>query len=64
MNHGVFCVGCCWALMAVALVVGMTDALWMIALTAAVFVEQVIPRGERIRIPVGLALIAAGIVRL
>ena len=64
LGHGLFCVGCCWALMALALVVGMTNVLWMIALTAAVFVEQVVPPGDRIRIPLGVALIAAGFVRL
>jgi predicted metal-binding membrane protein len=64
LGHGLFCVGCCWALMTLALVVGMTNVLWMIALTAAVFVEQVIPHGHRLRIPLGLALIAAGLLRL
>ena len=64
LGHGVFCVGCCWALMALALVVGMTNALWMIALTAAVFVEQVVQHGHRLRIPLGIALIASGLLRL
>ncbi|MEO8677693.1 MAG: DUF2182 domain-containing protein [Vicinamibacterales bacterium] len=60
--HGVFCVGCCWALMATALAVGMTNLVWMGALTAAAFAEQTLPRGDRLRAPIGLALIAAGVV--
>jgi predicted metal-binding membrane protein len=64
LGHGVFCVGCCWALMAVALVVGMTHVVWMIALTVVVFVEQVVPLGHRMRIPLGVALLAAGFLRL
>ena len=63
LAHGLFCVGCCWALMAVSLAVGMTDALWMIAIGAVVFVEQVVPLGDRLRAPLGVALIAAGLLR-
>jgi predicted metal-binding membrane protein len=61
LAHGAFCVGCCWALMATSLAVGMTSLWWMVALAAAVFVEQVVPHGHRIRIPLGIALIACGV---
>jgi predicted metal-binding membrane protein len=60
-RHGLFCVGCCWALMATSLVVGMTNVWWMAALTVVAFVEQVVPRGDRLRVPLGLALIVAGL---
>jgi predicted metal-binding membrane protein len=63
LGHGLFCVGCCWALMATALAVAVMNLWWMAALTAAVFVEQVAPRGEWIRAPLGIALIAAGLLR-
>ena len=33
--HGVFCLGCCWALMLVAFAMGMANLVWMAALTAA-----------------------------
>jgi predicted metal-binding membrane protein len=61
LGHGVFCVGCCWALMATALAVGMANLWWMAALTAVAFVEQVIPHGDRIRVPLGIALIAGAV---
>ena len=64
LSHGWFCVGCCWALMATTLVVGMSNLWWMLAVTAAVFVEQVVPRGQRLRVPLGVGLIAAGLARL
>ena len=64
LSHGWFCVGCCWALMATTLVVGMSNVGWMLALTAAVFVEQVVPRGQVLRLPLGAGLIGAGLVRL
>jgi predicted metal-binding membrane protein len=63
-GHGLFCVGCCWALMLTALVVGMSHVGWMLALTAVVFTEQVVPHGHRLRAPLGIALIASGLVQL
>jgi predicted metal-binding membrane protein len=62
-GHGIFCVGCCWALMATSFAVGMTNLWWMAVLTLAAFVEQVVPRGDRLRVPLGVALVGAGIVR-
>jgi predicted metal-binding membrane protein len=63
-GHGLFCVGCCWALMLTALVVGMSHVGWMLALTAVVFTEQVVPHGYRLRAPLGIALVVAGVARL
>jgi predicted metal-binding membrane protein len=63
LGHGLFCVGCCWALMATCLAVGAMSVWWMAALTAAVFAEQVVPHGEWLRAPLGLGLIAAGLLR-
>ncbi len=59
-GHGVFCVGCCWALMASTLAVGMANIWWMLAVTAAAVLEQVTPRGELVRFAVGIALLASG----
>ena len=64
LAHGWFCVGCCWALMATTLVVGMSNLWWMLAVTAAVFVEQVAPRGHLLRLPLGVGLLAAGLLRI
>lgn len=61
LGHGVFCVGCCWALMATALAVGTMNLWWMAVLTVAVFAEQVLPQGDRVRRPLGVALIVAGL---
>lgn len=61
-EHGVFCVGCCWALMAVMFVVGMGSLGWMLALAAAMAAEKNLRWGRRLRTPLGLGLIAwAGI---
>jgi len=56
-HHGLFCVACCWALMATTLAVGVMSLWWMTALALVTFAEQVSPWGNRVRIAVGLALI-------
>jgi predicted metal-binding membrane protein len=58
--HGSYCLGCCWALMLTAVAVGMMNVWWMAALAAITFLEQVSRWGERLRIPLGIALLAGG----
>ena len=58
LGHGAFCVACCWALMATTLAVGVMSLWWMAALAVVTFAEQVSPWGDRVRILVGVALIA------
>ena len=58
LEHGVFCVGCCWALMAVMFVVGMGSLGWMLVLAAAMAAEKNLRWGKRLRTPLGLGLIA------
>lgn len=64
LDHGVFCVGCCWALMLVMFVVGIGSLGWMLALAAVMAAEKSLPGGRHLRTPLGLGLIgwAAGIV--
>ena len=57
-EHGLYCVGCCWALMALTLVVGMANVWLMTAIGAVTFVEQVAAQGDRLRIPLGVGLLA------
>jgi predicted metal-binding membrane protein len=60
-DHGVFCVGCCWALMLVMFVVGMGSLGWMLALAAVMAAEKNLPGGRRLATPIGLSLIGAAI---
>src|SRR5690606_18997280 len=62
--HGAYCLGCCWALFAVLVAVGVMSIGWMLLLTLVVFVEKVLPRGERIAAFFGVALVALGAVIL
>jgi len=62
VGHGLDCVGCCWALMALALVVGMIDLVWMGLLMAVMVAETTLPFGARLTRPVGAGLVAAGLI--
>jgi predicted metal-binding membrane protein len=59
--HGVFCLGCCWMLMLVLVVMGMMSLAWMAAVTAVIFAEKVLPRRLSSSSPVGFILVGAGI---
>jgi predicted metal-binding membrane protein len=42
-RHGAYCVGCCWALMALLFVGGVMNVLWIAAIAIFVLAEKVIP---------------------
>jgi len=60
-RHGLYCLGCCWALMALLFVAGVMNLLWIAVLAVAVLVEKVVPRGDLIGRLVGVVLVAAGV---
>jgi predicted metal-binding membrane protein len=64
MAHGLFCLGCCWALFVVLIVLGTMNLLWMAVLAAFVLLEKNGPRGELIARGGGLACAALGIALL
>jgi predicted metal-binding membrane protein len=64
VGHGVFCVGCCWALMLVAFAAGVATLWWMAALTAVMVFEKTGRGGRRGVRPIGLGLIVLGILTL
>ncbi|WP_421375908.1 DUF2182 domain-containing protein [Paraburkholderia sp. DD10] len=61
VRHGLVCVGCCWALMAVMFAVGVMSLTWMALLTLFMFAEKVLPKGEKLAIPIASFLWAMGI---
>jgi predicted metal-binding membrane protein len=60
IRHGLFCLGCCWALMLTMFAVGMGSLIWMVALTGIMVMEKVTRYGNRMAVPVGVALILWG----
>jgi predicted metal-binding membrane protein len=55
-HHGLYCLGCCWALMLVMFGVGGIHLGWMLALGAVMFVEKAVAWGRWLTAPVGVAL--------
>jgi predicted metal-binding membrane protein len=60
INHGIFCVGCCWALMLLMFGVGVGNVGWMLALGGVMAIEKNMPWGQSISAPLGFGLIGWG----
>jgi predicted metal-binding membrane protein len=61
VRHGVYCVGCCWVLMALLFVAGVMNLLWVAAIATFVLVEKVVPAGARVGQVAGAVLALAGV---
>ena len=59
-RHGVYCVGCCWVLMALLFVGGVMNLFWVAGLAAFVFLEKLAPPGPWPPRLAGATLIAWG----
>jgi predicted metal-binding membrane protein len=63
LGHGLFCLGCCWALMLLMFAAGVAQLWWMAALTALMVYEKVGRNGHRITpLAGGLLLVLAVVV--
>jgi predicted metal-binding membrane protein len=60
LRLGTFCVGCCWALMAVLFVTGVMNPLWVVLLAIYVLVEKNMPHQDWIPRLAGISLMAWG----
>ena len=60
IRHGIYCVGCCWALMLVLFAVGVMNMLWVMLITAFVLIEKIMPAPGPMRITTGLGLVCWG----
>ena len=61
MDHGAWCLGCCWALMAVLVVAGMMGIAWVVAIAALVAVEKLAPYGDVAAKVAGAAFVVVGL---
>ena len=61
LRHGLFCVGCCWVLMALLFVGGVMNLLWIALIAGLVLFEKLAPHGDRFGRLIGLALAGAGL---
>jgi predicted metal-binding membrane protein len=63
-RFSVFCLGCCWALMGLVVVVGSMNLLWMAGITVVVSLERVVSWGDRLATATGYVagIMGAGLV--
>jgi len=60
LHHGLFCLGCCWFLMALLFVGGVMNLAWVAGLALYVWVEKVVPGGEVVARTMGAILVLSG----
>jgi predicted metal-binding membrane protein len=60
IRHGAYCLGCCWALMAVLFVVGVMNLAWVAALTVFILAEKFGRTGAWVARAGGVVMIAVG----
>jgi predicted metal-binding membrane protein len=61
-SHGLYCLGCCWALMLLLFVGGVMNLVWIAAIAFFVLLEKALPRGRVPSWVAGAMMIAAGVV--
>lgn len=61
MVHGAWCLGCCWALMALLFAGGIMNLVWIAGLAIMVLIEKLAPHGERVSTWLGIGLMSAGL---
>ena len=64
IHHGLFCLACCWFLMALLFVGGVMNLYWIVGLAIYVGVEKLLPAGQRIAKVMGAVLVLWGVVLL
>ena len=64
LRHGLYCVGCCWTLMALLFVGGVMNVLWIAAIAIFVLLEKAVPASRLVSRLAGTALVAAGVYML
>jgi len=62
LRHGLFCIGCCWALMLLLFFAGVMNLVWVAALSILVLVEKVVRAGPIVGRLTGAALVVWGVI--
>jgi predicted metal-binding membrane protein len=61
VNHGIFCIGCCWTLMLVMFAFGLGNVGWMFILGTVMAAEKNLSWGKRLSAPLGVTLLSGGL---
>lgn len=59
-RHGLYCLGCCWVLMAVLIAMGTMSVTWMAGLALLILLEKNAPSGERIAVAAAVVFVILG----
>lgn len=60
LEHGLYCIGCCWLLFVIIFPLGMMSIAVLAAITALIFAEKSLPYGRQVGTAAGVLLIAYG----
>src|SRR5262249_20616380 len=63
-HHGLYCAGCCAALLVVLVVGGMMNLAWMVGLSVLIALEKLLPAGRLVGRLAGWGLVAVGVARM
>ena len=61
IKHGAYCLGCCWALMALLFVGGVMNVLWIAGIGILILLEKTVPAGQVIPRISGVLMACAGL---
>jgi len=60
LEHGAFCVGCCWFLMGLLFFGGVMNLYWIAGLALFILLEKTVPAGHWLGYATGVALLVWG----
>ena len=61
LEHGAYCLGCCWGLMVVLFAVGVMSLFWMALVAGVIFVQKLLPWADRATPALAALLVGLGI---
>ena len=61
LEHGAWCVGCCWALMAALFALGAMSVTWMVFIAALVAIEKLVPTKRLANRGIAVLLVVLGL---
>jgi predicted metal-binding membrane protein len=61
IRHGIFCVGCCWLIMALMFVAGVMNLFWIAVISAYVLAEKALPGGHKVSWGIGALMLGWGV---
>jgi predicted metal-binding membrane protein len=64
LEHGLYCVGCCWMLMLMLFAAGVMNLLWVAIIAGFIFVEKLLPGARFTSAIAGVALVGGGVFML